>query len=159
MNKRNMIAGLVIGIMFAGAVVIDMQRAQLVESREQIEYLTNMLEDNGALTEEKTIEIEQLTAENDDLYERNVELSNEIEQLKEEIEELQQPVVEEEPIEEPEENMDKDAKETGTFIAENNEYYHHYSDCPFIRNKEVTETVEVGNRYACKCVHQGVFWE
>ena len=40
-------------------------------------------------------------------------------------------------------------------------YYHDYADCTFIEGKgaKAVDFSEVMHRYACKCVHQGRFWE
>lgn len=156
---RNLYTGLIIlGLIIFGAREENRLNQQLAEAQEEIEYLTSMIEEDNT----KTLEIEELTAYNEDLHERNNDLTQQIAELRKQLEE-QQPAVEEPEVveEEPIEIEEPVVEETeGYYIADNNDYYHDYSDCPFIANKTgKTTTHDTGDRHACKCIYQGEFWK
>ena len=95
------------------------------------------------------------------------ELNNTIDELKQQIEDMNK---ETKTINEPETptittvitegGTDGIAYGTRSYGGTYDNYYHDYSDCPFIDDKTVYELTgdEILNRYDCKCVHQGRFW-
>lgn len=136
------------------------------ELKIQLEQYENKYDKVSASEREKALKIEELEKELAKV-EHELRLSeSENTRLEEECETLKQQTQEEAVEEEPEtstapaQQQETTESEYGIFIAEGNNYYHHYSDCPFIRNKKQTKVTadQIGDRHTCKCVYADTFW-
>lgn len=142
---------------------------------EEQDMVAQLQAENAELNKQlKAVKAELNTAKSDydslsDSYDRIMELNaqayRDIEELEEQLNSVEENTNEVAVAEESEETTNSDdlsnAYGTVGYNSNYDSYYHDYSDCKFIRDKNVSQLTseQLSNRTECKCVYSGRFWE
>ena len=131
----------------------ESQVEELQEENNKLIEEIQSIKDEHSKCEDKYTQLEINYGDKCDII---CDLEDKITELEQQIEDMKQ-----EETEKPGNNeggTDGIAYGTRSYGDPYDNYYHDYSDCPFIDDKTVYELSddEILNRYDCKCVHHGI---